>query len=439
AAEGPAPVLRTERFGALREDGLADQRLEGWFDALKFGFHDAKADPADVARYAESYALDGRVLTAVYDDAERPGVWDPAVPVATYATMQNTLNVGGGVLLPAHLVAAVTVRPTHRRRGILRQLMTEDLNHAADDGLALAALTASEATIYGRFGFGPAAFTRSVQVDVGGRFGLQLPAAEDLGLDGGTVEVADPDSLAVLAPEVFARFHAGTPGSVGRQASYAQVASGRWRPGRPEPDNALRAAVYYGRAGSAEGYVCYKFAGWDSSPRTVKVVDLVAAGPAAYLGLWKYLGSIDLVERADFHAAPVEDPLPWALTDARGYQVKGEEDVLWLRVPAPEAALQARSYAADGSVSFDIDDPLGLAGGRWRLTSSGGEAAVEPLGPGAAADVRLAVEALGSLYLGGVGAHTLAAAGRIAGEPEAIRQLDRLMALPERPYCITHF
>src|SRR5919205_2719061 len=91
AADGPGRALRTERFGALREDGLADQRLEGWFDAVKFGFHDAKADPAEVARYAESYALDGRVLSAVYDDAERPGVWDPAIPVATYATMQNTL------------------------------------------------------------------------------------------------------------------------------------------------------------------------------------------------------------------------------------------------------------------------------------------------------------------------------------------------------------
>jgi predicted acetyltransferase len=434
AADVPGPALRTERFGALRDDGLADQRLEGWFDAVKFGFHDAKADPADVARYAECYALDGRVLTAVYDDAERPGVWDPAVPVATYATMQNTLNVGGGTLLPAHLVTAVTVRSTHRRRGILRRLITEDLYRAADDGLALAALTASEATIYGRFGFGAAAFGRSVQVDVRERFGLPAPAD-----DAGGVEVADPDALAMLGPEVFARFHALTPGSVGRQSSYAQMVSGRWGQHKPEPDRALRTAVYYGADGTAEGYVCYRFTGWDTSPPTVNVVDLVAAAPAAYLGLWAYLGSLDLVERINYPLAPVEDPLPWALRDARGYQVTGEEDTLWLRVLDPGAALQARGYAAEGTVSFEVADPLELAAGRWRLTADGGGAAVEPLAPDAGVDIRLGVEALGSLYLGGTGARTLAAAGRLVGEPEAVARLDRLMAPSGRPYCITHF
>lgn len=434
AANVSGPALRTERFAALREDGLADQRLEGWFDAVKFGFHDAKADPADVARYAECYALDGRVLSAVYDDAARPGVWDPAVPVATYATMQNTINVGGGVLLPAHLVTAVTVRATHRRRGILRRLITEDLYRAADEGLALAALTATEATIYGRFGFGAAAFGRTVQVDVRERFGLAVPAD-----DAGGVEVADPDILAALGPEVFARFHARTRGSVGRQSSYAQVVSGRWGQHKPEPDRALRAALYHGPDGAAEGYVCYKFAGWDASPRTVKVVDLVAATPAAYLGLWAYLGSIDLVERIEYPLAAVEDPLPWALRDGRGYQVTGEEDTLWLRVLDPVAALQARGYTEAGSVSFEIADPLDLAAGRWRLSSDGGEAVVEPLAADADVDLRLGVDALGSLYLGGTAAHTLAAAGRVAGEPEAVARLGRLMAQPGRPYCITHF
>jgi predicted acetyltransferase len=35
-------------------------------------------------------------------------------------------------------------------------MMTEDLALAKDDGVAIAALTASEASIYGRFGFGVA-------------------------------------------------------------------------------------------------------------------------------------------------------------------------------------------------------------------------------------------------------------------------------------------
>lgn len=432
AADTRADTIRIEQFPAGLEDGRPDARTMGWFEAVRAGFHDGAPQPGHVEAYIAAYQADRRVLWGAYDDGARPGAWGPDIPVATYGSLANTMNVGGGRLLPTHQITAVTVRPTHRRRGLLRTMITTDLEQAAGSGFAVAALTASEATIYGRFGFGAAAFTRRVEVDVRERFALRTAPF-------GTMELVDPASMLELAPQIFAGFHGRTTGSLDRQFSYAQVASGRWQSEKPEPNPDLRVAVHFRPDGEPGGYVAYKFAGWHSEPHTMKVVDLVAASEASYRELWRYLGSIDLVQRIVWSAAPADDPLPWALSDPRGYSVTAEEDALWLRILDPVAALEARRFEQDGSLAFAVRDPLGLAAGRFRLDAAGGQAHVERLDPSAAVDLTLDVDVLGSLYLGGARGRTLAGAGRLEGDDAAVGRLDRLFGLASAPYCITHF
>ncbi|WP_262104379.1 GNAT family N-acetyltransferase [Arthrobacter sp. Marseille-P9274] len=432
AAEAQAGTIRIEQFPAGLEDGRPDARTMGWFEAVRAGFHDGAPEPGHVEAYVAAYAADRRVLWGAYDDGARPGAWGPDIPVATYGSLANTMNVGGGRLVPTHQITAVTVRPTHRRRGLLRTMITSDLEQAAARGLAVAALTASEATIYGRFGFGAAAFTRRVEVDVRERFALRAAPY-------GNMELVDPASMLELAPQIFAGFHGRTTGSLDRQFSYARVASGRWQSEKPEPNPDLRVAVHFRPDGEPGGYVAYKFAGWHSEPYTMKVVDLVAASEASYRELWRYLGSIDLVQRIVWSAAPAHDPLPWALSDPRVYSVTAEEDALWLRILDPVGALEARRFEQDGSLAFAVRDPLGLAEGRFRLDAAGGQARVERLGSSAAVDVTLDVDVLGSLYLGGVRGRTLAGAGRLEGDDAAVGRVDRLFALGSAPYCITHF
>ena len=53
-------------------------------------------------------------------------------------------------------ISMVTVAATHRRRGIARGLLEGELRAAASAGVPMAGLTVTEATIYGRYGFGPA-------------------------------------------------------------------------------------------------------------------------------------------------------------------------------------------------------------------------------------------------------------------------------------------
>ncbi|WP_457971497.1 GNAT family N-acetyltransferase [Arthrobacter sp. D1-17] len=421
------------RFRATQNGGADYESGAAWMRAVGLGFHDSSRNDAFTRKLMDMYRVDERELTGVYQAADVPpyslGI---EVPVATFATLRKDLNVGYGRRLPAQLVTSVTVRGTHRRRGLLRRMMTEDLAAARANGLAVAALTASEGSIYGRFGFGVATFERSIKVDTGPRFRLRHTAT-------GTVEIADRKVLLDLAPRVFGRVHRLTPGSILRQEAYRQTVSGTCGRDGSE-DEAIRCALHYDADGTVDGYVSYKFAGWDSKPYTIELVDLVAATDSAYLELWQFLGNIDLTERVSWADAPVDDPLPWVLEDPRCIESSDQRDMLWLRILDSGTALAARRYSKDGVLTLKVTDALGMANGTWVIEVSGGDARVTPAPAGMRPELSLDVGELGSIYLGGVCPVTLASAGRIAEHVQGAALKARLMFAVERPpHCLTHF
>lgn len=428
-----ADKYEIRRFRAAEKGVPGYEQGTEWIQAVSFGFHDTRRNDDYVDKIMAMYRTDGRELTGVYQTgAVAQHALGASIPVATFGTLRRDLNVGYGRQLLTHMVTAVTVRGTHRRQGLLRRMMTEDLTAAKADGLAIAALTASEGSIYGRFGYGVATFERSIKVDTGPRFDLRHRPS-------GTVEIADRKVLLELAPEVFDRVHRHTPGSIVRQDAYRQNVSGTvGRDGKE--DEAIKCALHYNAAGAVDGYVSYKFAGWDTKPYTVEVVDLVAATDDAYLELWQFLGSIDLIQRVSWADAPVDDPLVWALADPRCVEASDHRDMLWLRILDSVQALGARRYSSDGRLVLAVEDALGFAGGTFILDVSAGEASVSAAPAGVQPDLSLDVADLASIYLGAVCPVTLKAAGRIQEHASGAALRARLMFAVERaPHCLTHF
>jgi len=414
--------------------GSPDTALaSAWVKAVGSGFHDSNRNDTFVDKVLAMYRTDHRELTGVYQAAPvAPHSLGPDVPVATFATLRKDLNIGYGRQLEAQLVTSVTVRGTHRRQGLLRRMMTEDLGAAKAAGLALAALNASEGSIYGRFGFGVATFERSIKVDTGPRFRIRHAPT-------GTVEMADRKVLLDLAPGIFDQVHRLTPGSIMRQEAYRHTVSGAFSRDGGE-DETIRCALHYDASGQVDGYASYKFAGWDTRPYTIELVDLVAATGPAYLELWQFLGAIDLSERVSWESAPVDDPLAWALEDPRCIESADQRDMLWLRILDTGRALAARRFSADGTLVLDVADSLGFAGGTHTLSVSGGGAHVTEAPPGTMPDLSLDVAELGSIYLGAVCPVTLAAAGRITEHtPGAALTARRMFAVERPPHCLTHF
>ncbi len=417
-----------DRLDQTDDSDAGRARREGFLQAVQHGFHQGRTDEEFVAFWQAH-------VTA--DDVECRGAWLPRsaygasdVPVATTAWFDKTLSCGREVL-PLRMITDVTTRPTHRRRGLVRRLLEDCLDDAVAAGLPLAALTVSEATIYGRWGFGAATFNRTCELDTGPRFGLR-----DF-TDPGRVELVDPAGTWPLVLRQLELFQQRSRGMVGVPQFYEPILTGSWHPHEKGPDKQLRAAVHLSADEQVDGVAVYRFDGRDGDKRKVKLQLILAEDPAAQLALWDYLGAIDLVTHVSYDALEPTDPLPWALRDLNALKQTGQVEFLWVRVLDLPRALSARTWAGDGEVVLDVDDAQGHVAGRWLVTVADGVATAERTER--AGDVRLDAETLGTLYLGPVGVHTLHAAGRVVGDAEAVGRFAAMTDLPDEPYNLLGF
>ncbi len=428
------PQLRIGKVATARnaDSGAPSATYAAWLNTVREGFYQKPATAEQLEELLAAQLADARVLTGVWDDSAPGSLVDPLVPVATYATFSKTLNIGAA-LLRAHLVTSITVRPTHRRRGILRELLGTDLARAKAAGNPVAVLTATEATIYGRFGFGQVTEQQTLHLDVRGD--VRFHAAPS-----GKVVVLDAGKLAGIAPGIFERFHQNQLGSVGRQEAYWRYATGAWGPEGPEPDPKHRAAVHLDTEGRIDGYVTYAFTGWDPKPITLEVRDLVATTALARRELFRFLALHDLIERVSYPMAAADDPLPWALEDPARVSYAQRGHCLWVRVLDVPAAFAARNYNGTGSFTLRVEDPMGLTGGCYGFGLEDGRATVSELPEDTVADVSCNVSALGPLLLGAVGTAELAGAGLLdTASEQVLATLAALLDIPGSPHAINEF
>ncbi|WP_058742324.1 GNAT family N-acetyltransferase [Curtobacterium citreum] len=423
------------------EQGAPDAATDAWMHAVGLGFHEPHPNAEVAALMAEAFVADRETWLGVHVRRPLPGSVDETWPAGTFAWFPKSLSWGDGQTVETQAISAVTVRPTERRRGILRRMMTHALERGVAEGYAVASLTASEGTIYRRFGFGCAIRERAVRV----RRARALPF---LAPTTGTVTVVTPEWLADgNARAVFDRFDARTPGSMKRNTSTWPIVTGL-RNGDGEPAKDVRAAVHRPDgatdADAVDGYVTWRVkegSGRDQDT-VLEVVDLVYATDEAYLSLWEFLLSIDLNDVVSYKRSRLDDPIVAALGDNRAYDVDHEEDHVWLRVLDVPAVLASRPYAVDGSIVLAVSDAMGFAAGTYRLEVVDGRGTVTRTAADDSgdADVRLDVADLGALLIGSVSPVTLAAAGLVRATDPAAPALLRAMLTPARtPHGITYF
>ena len=103
-------------------------------------------------------ADDRRVALDLFEFDRTLAAFDDTTPVGVTMCYTFQLSVPGLQMLPAAGVTFVAVMPTYRRQGVLSSLMRRQLADVRDRGEPLAILWASEAVIYGRYGYGRASW-----------------------------------------------------------------------------------------------------------------------------------------------------------------------------------------------------------------------------------------------------------------------------------------
>lgn len=409
-------------------EGAADADTVTWTRAVLAAFLRPRLDPADLARAGA--AFEGQRLRAVYE----PG--DPA-PVATLRSWDARMTVPGGEV-GVDAVTSIGIRATHRRRGLLRAVLTDDLAEAARAGTPVAALTSTQGALYERFGFGLATWTRPTTLDAASA------VFRDAGPTG-RLRTLEVGSLAAAAAPVQERARRRHPGAMGRDAtSWTPMLTGENAFNGMTPDRARHAVLWSDAAGRPGGYAVYRVAvDWASAAGRAElaVVDLQATTPESYRELWRHLASLDLVGTVSWGDASVDEPLPWLLADPRAVSCEGARAMLWLRVLDVPAALAARRYPVTDRITFRVHDPGGRADGAWALDTSDATApAVTPRPAAGEVDAEMPATTLASLYLGGVDPRVLARTGRLTeNTPGAAGRLARLFAAPSVPWNGTRF
>jgi predicted acetyltransferase len=396
-----------------------DEKSDYW-GLMSLAFNETLSDEQrDV--YFATLGLDRTF--AVFEDGEMVG---------TGGAFAFQLTVPGLLPVPAAGVTGITVRPTHRRRGVLSSMLREHLTglHEAGD-VPLSVLMASEPAIYGRFGYGLGTVGYSLAIPRSPQ--ALKPVA---GIDKFRIRMVDPETAYDACAAVYADAVASRPGMLARDGQWKLDVVADHDEARAGM-GALRCVVAEAPDGSVSAYARYRTkdgaSGRGRPGGKVRVWDVYGRDLASYAAVWRYLLDLDLTDEVLTHGRAVDDPIMHLLVDARAAQPE-LRDHLYARLVDVDKALAARRYSAPVDVVFEVSDPFcPWNADRFRLSGdASGAVCSRTTDP---ADLLLDVRELGSVHLGGISLAALGRAGLVEElTPGALRAVSPALLTDPAPF-----
>ena len=366
-----------------------------------------------------------RVLRLLPLDRTRCG-FDGGTMVSTSGAYSLEMTVPGGRVACGG-TTAVVVAPTHRRQGVLRQMMRAHLDDVKEHGEPIAALWASDSGIYGRFGYGCASICYDIEIEP------DHATLSRLAPQPGQARMIDRAQALEVVPPLYDRLRMETPGFFARSRQWWEDRS-FWDSESTSDTTKLRFAVVDDEDGPT-GFASFRTKShWEEGHGSGKVIiqDLFAATPEAWAGIWSMVANQDLVARVESGLRPSWDPIFDLLAGTRR-ALAFRYDALWVRLMDIPAALTARSYSAPIDVVLGIEDPIGDLTGSYRLRADldGAECAPTDQEP----SVQLDLEDLSAAYMGRSRFRQWARAGRLRGTDQALATMDAAFDWSPQPWC----
>jgi predicted acetyltransferase len=409
---------------------IVDDEVAPFLDAVTTGF----LERTDVDKLADE-------VRPHWDLARAWAAFDGERIVGTTRTWPTELTLPGNVPIRASAVSGVTVRPTHRRRGLLRGMLAAEHAAARERGEAVSLLYASEYPIYGRFGYGVAIQTAAWTLDT-----TATGFHDAAGGHSGTIEFVTVDDAALeIVRDVFDAWRVTQPGEIWRRPimwrsdfGLAGAAGDGWKG---------FFVIHRDDAGTIDGYARYHGdAKWEHrQPRSTLVVDeMHGLTRESQVALWRFLASIDLVTTLKVERRHPADRLPWMLTNGRAAEAIDSGDGVWVRLHDIPAALEARAYERTRAIVLEViardagidDGPAPRVRVALDVSPDGARAVATDRSP----DLTIDGAALGAAYLGGTRLRdAVLARGWDEHRPAALAEADDLLATRDAPWCSTFF
>ena len=343
------------------------------------------------------------------------------------AAASYRMTVPGGGQVATAGITAVGVQPTHRRRGINTALMRVQLDDVRERGEPLAALFASEGGIYGRYGYGMAAFLGEVNLEV------ERSAFVRGHRSSGRMRLVDRAEALPLMRGVYDSEQARRPGMIAVDDRWWEWLFYESSKDKDEPVK----YVVHEQDGTVDAYATYKVKHeWPESIAKLEVTvrQLIGSTPQGWADMWRYLFDIDLVHSLNAWNRPVDEPLLDLMQEPRRLRF-GLKDGLYVRLVDVPAALSARGYNGEETVVIEVIDPFcPWNEGRYAITTAPNGASCERTTVGA--QIACTATDLGAVYLGGTGFRRLHRAGRVQElMPGALALAVALFTTDPAPWC----
>ncbi|CAB4583371.1 MAG: GNAT family N-acetyltransferase [Actinobacteria bacterium] len=332
------------------------------------------------------------------------------------------ITVPGGATVPASGITWVSVSATHRRHGVLTELMRLLDEQADERGEPVAVLFASEGGIYRRFGFGVATMLRWYEIE---RATAHLRSG--LPVDRDAVRYVEGDAARDHLAVTWERYRRSRAGEISRDTVWHD----QTHEVREKPNDEMSATFHLAHR---DGYAAYRIREhWTGRPENrLELVEFVPVTDQAHLDLWATILGVDLVGTiASKNLAP-DEALPWLLTDVRSVATTHLRDGMWAKVIDPAVVFGARAYGTDDRLVVEVD------GVRWAIEQADGEASCRRVR--SRPDLVTDAPSFGALLFGGVRATALAS-GRTLEAPDdrTLARADAFFVVGRAPHCSTWF
>src|SRR5436305_358811 len=303
-------------------------------------------------------------------------------------------------------------------------MMDAQLRDMHERAEPIAALWASEETIYGRYGYGIASWAGDIVLP------REWAAFAEPFERRGRTRFVEPEEAATLFPRVWEELMRQRPGAFRRTEPWWRLRSTRIPD--EEKNNPSRFVVLE-EDGVVQAYAIFKSEmkfGRSVPDSTLNVREAIGVTAQATAEIWRFLLDIDWQSTIKASLLPPDHPLFLLLANPRRTDYR-HADALWVRLVDVGAALSGRAYAGDGSVVFDVRDAVcPWNAGRWKVEGGAASRTEE------AADISCDVSVLGAAYLGAVSFAQLREAMKLEEKSAgAVERADALFAWRPLPWC----
>ncbi|MFT4147642.1 MAG: GNAT family N-acetyltransferase [Micrococcaceae bacterium] len=338
--------------------------------------------------------------------------------VGTAGFFPSNVNLGNAIV-PMAAVTEITVDATHRGQGVLHEMLAALENDDAFSAYPVVGLTASQATIYGRYGFGPAVYLSEYTIDT------RNLAFSNLVDTANSVRFLPREKFLEVLPPLYDAYQKVTPGVVSRSMA-------RWKfelewPESVDTQLELHALVH------EHGFARFHY---EEQRKKLVVDEICTTTPEAYYALWQTLCGHNIQKELNY-SGPTRSPLPYVFKDFRALETKSYYDFLWLRIRNVKAVLEATISRNTGSVILQLKDSYGTESGVYTVHFANGTISCEKSSE--EPELTMDISILSMILLGEIAASALYQAGRITGSATAVELLDQALFSAKSPEAGTFF